>query len=469
MVLATSLTEFYTDFLKSVLTGEIEDKSQDGIMSAIYYALYSKHGIRRKIIADNAVMLNYQKKHHKYDRNNKLSQLFRSVIINPKTMAITSMGLPQSMPLTDEMQGLLIKCESFDIGTMIIYNKDRTYTYTLQDPQDSQDPQDPQDEEASAEERVIVDASISTRSKIGTGNYNSDMTHRYYFEKNNMSDPANIIDLTKIPEALKDTTLVFNMRSESEHIGRISGNTLVAGFNTSTKDIELSENWLAILNSVVCGQPEETGQLLAKHAELAMVESCNLPELRDLLESNGVGNLAIPKSLPLTTIQEVEEFVAKQQFHEQGVIIWLPDGSRTKVRNPQFTYVRNLCYNHPINPSPLNQKNLFKIYWSLMLEAKIPEFLKYYETPDYRYNFIFNYFHTRTYQFSQQLFQTYQQLHVIKNLPADKVFKFLKPLCYELHGIYLATKEPITRERVLKYIHGMESWAIYGRLFTPIL
>lgn len=458
--LSTAVSEFYTDFLKSVLTGEIEDKSQDGIMSAIYYALYSKHGIRRKIIADNAVMLNYQKKHHKYDRNNKLSQLFRSVIINPKTMAITSMGLPQSMPLTDEMRGFPIKCESFDIGTMIIYNKDRTYTYTLQEQQDEED---------SAEERVIVDASISTRSKIGTGNYNSDMTHRYYFEKNNMSDPANIIDLTKIPEALKDTTLVFNMRSESEHIGRISGNTLVAGFKTSSKDTELSENWLAILNSVVCGQPEETGQLLAKHAELAMVESCNLPELRDLLESSGVGNLAIPTSFSLTTIQEVEEFVAKQAFHEQGVIIWLPDGSRTKVRNPQFTYVRNLCYNHPINPSPLNQKNLFKIYWSLMLEAKIPEFLKYYETPDYRYNFIFNYFHTRTYQFSQQLFQTYQQMHVIKNLPADKVFKFLKPLCYELHGIYLATKNPITRERVLKYIHDMESWAVYGRIFTPML
>jgi len=255
-------------------------------MSAIYYGLYGGHGIRRKIIAENAVMLNYQKKHTKYNRHDLLSNLFRSVIINPKTMAITSMGLPQSEALTDNlralMQGIdnngfqiLYRCESFDIGTMIIYNKDRTYTYTHHD------------DEEDTDEQVTLDASISTRSKIGTGSYNTDMTHRYYFEKTNMSDPANIIDLSKIPADMKNVTLVFNMRHEAEHVGRMSGNSLVGAFQMPTDEAALASNWGAIINLVQSASVSSSKsfdaalkQLLSKHRELSKVTMLSVSEVQ---------------------------------------------------------------------------------------------------------------------------------------------------------------------------------------------
>lgn len=476
-ILSTMLNKFYNEYLVDVLTtvhNNTPNATEEVIMSAIYYGLYGGHGIRRKIIAENAVMLNYQKKHSKYNRHDLLSNLFRSVIINPKTMAITSMGLPQSEALTDNMRALmqgtdntafqmLYRCETFEIGTMIIYNKDRTYTYTHHD------------DEEDTDEQVTLDASISTRSKIGTGSYNTDMTHRYYFEKNNMSDPQNIIDLTKIPADMKNVTLVFNMRHEAEHVGRMSGNSLVGAFQMPTDEAALAANWNAIISLVQSPNTMSTDafdaaikQLMSKHMELARVVMLSTSEVQQRLIAAGVGAFKIPNRLPLSSLAEVEEFVSKQEFHEQGVMIWLPNGSRTKVRNPQFTYVRNLCYNHPINPSPLNQKNLFKIFWNLQLENKVPEFFKYYETPDFKYNFIFNYFHTRVFQFANYLFQTYQELHVLKRIQSDRVPKFLKPLCYELHGKYLATKEPITREKVMLYIREMEVWALYGRLFTPM-
>jgi hypothetical protein len=477
-ILPTMLNTFYNDFMFNTLTGihntiiTKPETTNDEIYSAIYYSLYGNYGIRRKIIANNAVILNYQKKHNKYDRNNVLSRLFRSVTINPQSMAITSMGIPQSLALNDtlleqltgENFAMLYRCESFDIGTMIIYNKDRTYTYTHHDYEEDID------------ETVTLDASISTRSKIGTGSYNTDMTHRYYFEKNNLVDPTNIIDLKKIPDELKHTTLVFNMRHESEHVGRISSNTLVAAYqmNAFANEMALIENWTNILTlvknmSITKELFSDTLRLLLqKQYELSHVETLNIKDIRNKLSAAGVGHFNIPRELVFTSLNDVEEFVSKQDFHEQGVMIWLPNGDRTKVRNPRFTYVRNLCYNHPINPSPLNQKNLFKIYWNLQLENKVPDFLKYYETPDYRYNFIFNYFHTSVYQFANILFNTYQELHVYKRITNDKVLKFLKPLCYELHGKYLATKEPITRDVVMAYIKDMEVWALYGRVFTPI-
>jgi hypothetical protein len=476
-ILTTMLNKFYNEYLVNTLTSvhnTTPNATEEVILSAVYYGLYGGHGIRRKIIADNAVMLNYQKKHNKYDRNNMLSNLFRSVIINPKTMAITSMGLPQSEALTDDIRAqmqamespsfpMFYRCETFDIGTMIIFNKDRTYTYTLHDNDDDTD------------EQVTLDASISTRSKIGTGSYNTDMTHRYYFEKNNMTDPTNIIDLSKIPDDMKSVTLVFNMRNEAEHVGRISDNSLVGAFQMPTDEAALQANWNAIITLVQSATTASSEsfdaalrQLLKRHFELAHVTMLNVLNVQQRLISAGVGTFKLPMQLNLNSLAEVEEYVSKQQFHEQGVMIWLPNCSRTKLRNPQFTYVRNLCYNHPINPSPLNQKNLFKIFWNLQLENKVPEFFKYYETSDFKYNFIFNYFHTRIFQFANYLFQTYHELHVLKRLQGDKVPKFLKPLCYELHGKYLANKEPITREKVMLFIRDMEVWALYGRLFTPI-
>jgi len=471
------INDFYNNVLKeSILSfyNSTTEKSLEMLMDFIYYDLYSKYGIKRKIIADNAVMLNYSKNHPKYSKDIEILNLFRSVIINPKTMEIVSLGLPKSsssIVIDNTLDFSTIQCENFNYGTMIIYNKDKTFTFTTEDSEEKED-----NVENVEKEVREIDASISTRTKIGTSNFNTDFSHRFYFEQNNLSNPKNVIDLNEIPDEYKNCSFVFNMTHKREHLCNVSMNTLVAcyKFNLSL------DYWEPIVKIILESKADDMSKeehlknedLIASYLKTIsseMLVALDLKVVQDDLVKAGVGYIPIPTKLEFKSLEDALSYVNEMPITEQGIILWLPDGRRTKIRNLKFSYVKSLCMNCSINPSPINQKNLFKMYWELNKVNKIPEFLKYYETPDYRYNFIFNYFHFRINTMINHLFQVYQQLHVMKNLSNEMVPKFMKPLCYSLHGLYLADKKPITKERVAHFIYEMNFGNLYGRIFTPIL
>lgn len=463
--LASLLSEFYTNFIPNTLKSIIanspadEELTDDAIMKEFYYSLYKQYGIRRNIINDSAVLFNYKKLHNNYNRDDKLTHLFRSAVINPRAMAFTSLGVPRSIKFEEsKLMEDFNNCrfESFDYGTMIIYNNGRTYTYMQHNVEDNTD------------EQITVDASIATRSKIdASGNYNTEVSHRYYFELNNRE--VEHLDFTKLPIELRDATFVFNMRNKMEHVGGVDSNTLVAVYKMPSNIDDLISNWSAIMQHVKQKDISNIDALCSKHLALGEIEVLSIADVAIKMDAAGVGSPRLPTSLSFKNVSELEAHIEKLAYYEAGVMVWLPDGSRTKVRNPHFSYVRGLCYNQPINPSPLNQKNLFKIFWRLQLEDKVPEFLKYYETPDNRYNFIFRYFQSRVHQFTQLLFKTYQAVHVRKSMTIATVYKFLKPVCFDLHKQYLDTKEPITIQKTVDFIKGMEFPALYGRLFTPIM
>lgn len=473
--LASLTAPFYTTFLPDTLReiitksiGGTEVLTNDSIMREVYFALYNKHGIRRRIISSDAVLLNYRKSHAKYDRDDELTNIFRCVTLNPNTMGFTSFGIPRAAVFNDKVRDEMIatgpafnsvyKCQLYEYGTMIIFNKNRTYTYTMHNIDDNSD------------EQITIDASVSTRSKIeADGRYNSEQSHRYYFEYNNSTDSTNPLDLSKLNASLNNVTFVFNMRNVMEHFGGINGNTLMACYSMPTKTEEMAANWTAILDKVRTGDVNGLDELCVNHWMLADIIEHPVEQIVKIMVADGVGTPRVMSNLEFTTYKDVEDFVDKQDVTQAGVMIWALGGIRTKLRNPRFTYVRNLCYGMPINPSPLNQRSLFKIYWQLLLNNKIPEFLKYYETPDAKYNFIFQFFQNRLMQFTNLLFHTYQGVHVQKRIPGEKIYKFLKPLCYELHKNYLETKDPITHDKVIEYIKYLEFPALYGRLFTPLM
>lgn len=470
------VNDFYNNVLKNILVSiynkSITNKSNGeqqqslNIMDALYLELYNNYGIKRKIIGDDAVMFNYSKNHPKYSKTSDIINLFRSIIINPNTMEIVSMGIPKSNSeiIVDDINPVdfsNIVFENFNYGTMIIYNKDKTFYSGNSN-----------DDDDTTETTTEIDASISTRTKIGTSNFNTDFSHRFYFEQNNLSNPKNVIDLSEIPDTFKNCSFVFNMTHKREHLTNVSMNTLVAcyKFNPELSSIRCNA-WNSIIELLknLDNSFEEKMVEYLKIISHDMIVSLDINDIQEHLVKAGVGYITSPTKYSFSSLEEVKQFINTLPITDQGVILWLPDGRRTKMRNSKFMYVKSLCMNCSINPSPFNQKNLFKMYCELNKINKVPEFLKYYETPDYRYNFIFNYFHYRINTMINHLFQVYQQLHVFKKMTNEMVPKFMKPLCYALHGLYLEDKKPITKERIINYIYNMNCGMLYGRIFTPMI
>ena len=149
------------------------------------------------------------------------------------------------------------------------------------------------------------------------------------------------------------------------------------------------------------------------------------------------------------TIDNIEEFIQVIQedtnpakFSYKGFTI-KKDGHRMNFINPDFQKVKNLKVNsnNPLYDYSTHKKNntmsLFLYYFG--------EFKSVYE----KYDNIFNIF-------KKDLLDTYVNVNIKKELEKKDIPFQLKPLIYELHGIYLQTQQKINTQKVEEYIMGLE-------------
>jgi len=166
------------------------------------------------------------------------------------------------------------------------------------------------------------------------------------------------------------------------------------------------------------------------------LELLNIKTIGDNLKLN------IPTIYNFNSLDEIIGFVEKQSFEFQGVV--LKYGLvRSKIRNPNYNYVRNIRGNN---------NNIKYLYFDLKKNLFIPEYLRFF--PEYieqfeDYNKEYN-------ELIDTIFVNYQNYHVrkvikdIKNIPYNA-----RRFCYELHGVYKETKKHITRNVVLNYINSL--------------
>ena len=109
----------------------------------------------------------------------------------------------------------------------------------------------------------------------------------------------------------------------------------------------------------------------------------------------------------------------------QGIVIkHTESGERTKIRNPNFEYVKKLKGNQP--------KLLFR-YLQLRQTRTIQKYLTYFPQD----KAAFDVFRNQIHAFSEELHDYYLKYHVHKIIKLDEIPAYMKPHIYAIHGIYL--------------------------------
>ena len=156
-----------------------------------------------------------------------------------------------------------------------------------------------------------------------------------------------------------------------------------------------------------------------------------------------------PRLYDFDSIDKAKDELAnalKTPYYIQGVILKY-NGMRTKIRNPNYEYVRQLRGNQP--------KSQFQ-YLSLRNQGRVSEFLKYY--PEYASEF--DAYRTQVHTFTKNLHHNYIQCYVKKMMPLGQFPREYRQHMYILHQKYIKDLIPqgkyISYEFVVNYVNSMK-------------
>lgn len=447
---------------------KVESFEDTTLNEYILRQLWDNFGIQRKFVGNDLVLLNYNKNHEKYDKNNEICRLCRHLILDLNSLRIVSLGVEKSLPY-DSLTVNISDVETTELlpGSMIIYNpslKEENRIYISQN--DSEKNNVNLEEDVSSNQNI--DPTISTRKKIGTGNYNTVLSFQSYFKYNNQ---LNNIDIDKLEnEKFKNMCFVFNCEHTEEHITNYCKNTLVRCY--LMKSIESSiESYQTFKNKFDLNKNTEISdelfnECLNIHAE-DMVKNINLNDIVKLASENGVGRLNVPHVFKFNSNEELNNFVNNQPNTFAGVtMVDANQNKRYKINNEGFVEINKLRGDLPLHITPINQENLFKIYYRLIKSGELHRFLALF---DKQYNLlnIFRFFQTQITNFSNILFSYYNRSNVLRNIDKSKVPRHIGVLCYEIHGNYLKNRIPTSPDVVYKFVLDQDASRIYWRIFEP--
>ena len=136
--------------------------------------------------------------------------------------------------------------------------------------------------------------------------------------------------------------------------------------------------------------------------------------------------------------------------------------------------LKELKGNKPIVIEQWNMKNLFYLYWRLIKDNKIADFIAEFDanlntktkhTSQNSYMKLFTWFSMLARKFSLDLFRTYHYSFVKKTFNKPDIPYALKPMCGDLHNQYRANKLPISQTMVEQYVFTQPANKIFWRIF----
>ena len=414
-------------------------------------------GIRRKIIGDNIVLLSYDKGHDNYDPDDNTTKLCRHLILDTSCLKIISLGIPRRNNIDDLDTDKLTNCHveiQYD-GSMVIYNpslkkNSRIYkemVYTNDKKEMTKNP---------------IDVEFSTRNKVGTSNVNSEDTFKVICLRNFETFK---FDLKKLDNGFETLTYIFNVIDETEHIANDKVNLLVSCYQfKSEKECQTSCSKIKSINNLN-EQSKKRLQIMFTDLAKGMVKSLDTSEIESVYPE-----MKTPNKLNSDTddLSGSTELLKNLPYTYKGITIWDTNGARYKLANQNFEKIKKLRGNLPINLQDCNHKSLFTLYRRLKREHNIESFLSYFDK-DKSYKQKFIQFKKDIQTFTENLHQWYLDAYVLKNKDKDDIPKFLYPLCYELHGIYLEKKTAIQKLDIIDYLYNIDIMSLYGRIYNPIL
>lgn len=523
--LQSQITEFYKFLFSSIVEWnrfrQVEDTTQ-GEFSKIKpkkkfrsfidywsYRLYGDFGLKRRIFkygddldetasdlekefygSSRKLLMQffYDKSIPSYGKGKLISQLCRHLVFDINSMSIVSLGITKSIDLgifKEELKvGDKVDIEEFLEGTMIIYNP-RLALFNkevLQEESGSQVDTDTTNTQESLEvvpkPRRKKQFQISTRRSMGTSYFNNP---GFSFQDMwNDTNELNENNFTSIPlDILKKYGLVFTLQHPENRIVSPDiekRNVLVGSYKF--RDTQVSQTKFDTIFQDISNLTNDEVRIKFETEFLGMVsgmvEVVPVLEMQSQLQDMGI-KVDIPKvlgNLEVTTMEDfdanISKFISNSEQFDIGVILrHSGSGMRSKVRNSDYTELLELKGSGPITVSDKNKKQLFKVYWKLRQrkDKSINKFLQIFDNDERVYTNIFDWYKNCIHDLTHKLFVEYLNAFVDKKKErSDIPFEF-KPLCGELHKLYINSREPTTKEKVIQFINNLPFHQVYWRIF----
>lgn len=485
-------------------------KKEQSFQEYFLYKLYFNYGIKRRMISDNIVLLFYVKSLKGYSVNSYITMLCRHMMLDLTTMRIISLGIPKAMKYEQFVNKYNIDMDNsetnfssgrtpkhriykFPEGTMIVYNPSLKKYNVEQLASVEQHQEEIDNDDAEKEASEVIQKNIeqqfsqqfqySTRKVVGTGRFSSLKTFLEMFNENNEIANTN---LDAIPaEIIENKALVFNIehpenRIISNHLRNF--NTLCGVFQFKTEEQckeEFNKIMMLEFNTENASKIKDAFAVLGKD----MVSQIHVATFKKQVQEYGV-NFHMPeviKSFESKNVEGVSETINTDElsFNQlvnivnnrpkefQGYIIYGINGERTKIMNNKYKELKVLKGNKPIVIEQWNTRNLFYLYWRLVKQQLIPEFIaEFDQTGGWSYNQLFYWFASIARGYAVNLFRVYHNSFVKKTMDKYTIPYSMKPLCGDLHNMYKNNKVPISLTMVEQYIFEQPVGKIFWRLFS---
>ena len=136
------------------------------------------------------------------------------------------------------------------------------------------------------------------------------------------------------------------------------------------------------------------------------------------------------------------ENVPPLPYHCKGYTVKMGTARYKKV-NPMFRRVQAMKG---------QTNNPFLNYIILRSSGDLKEYLTYF--PESQLNY--NEYRDKIHKLSNDLYTTYKNTHIYKSYEIKDIPYYIKPLIYDIHGIYLKTKVPTTWLHIKEYIYNLD-------------
>jgi len=159
-------------------------------------------------------------------------------------------------------------------------------------------------------------------------------------------------------------------------------------------------------------------------------------------------HIIIPEKYEFSSYEDLSEKYASMNtpYDYVGVMLHSENGDRSKLRNPNYEYVKKLRGNQP---------KLQYEYLSLRKTGRMTEFLKFY--PEYKNQFYV--YRKQLHDFTLALYQNYVNCYINKQSPLGEFPKEYRMSMYNLHQHYLTDlreeKKHITFKTVVEYVNSL--------------
>lgn len=426
-----------------------------------------------------------------------VTQLCRHMVFDMNTLSIVSMGVTKSLDYDTfskhmelvEPKGLGIRVEEFREGTMVVYNRllgQLNQEKMISHAESAEDNTVQEDAQrittAAKKQRTQLDYSIATRRKIGGSGFfnNPGKTFLQMFSENN-----NIYGTNLDNAVLDQYVLVFNVEHEENRIVSpqiVNRNTLVAAYRHGDRN-----RAQAIVNDLMQALYNyaytDIGLITQALADVQLKPVNNLHALVETLRTeHNITGLHTLTTFFMFNGQDVRDgmtrtFIEAMDQYCPGLMLKDHSGTlRGKIRNPKYSALLEIKGIHPITISQSNNRNLFKLFWSLHQRdlcsdgSATQQFLAAFDSPEssqtpYAYAGLFNWYSSLVNTLCYAIYSEYQTVFVRHNKTSAEIPFALKPPCCDLHKLYLQTRTPTSMQKTTEYVNRMPYFQIYWRIF----